>query len=143
MPNLLISGPAGAGKSQVARARLAERNGLAIVADFQSLYAALRQELRGPDGKFPIRDNRYVPLVERIRLNLIEEARNSDIGVITTNSDRNAVRREFLLDRLGPESQEEIVDPGRAVVTRRLAAADGSLSPACKQALARWYGDAA
>ena len=40
MPNTLISGPAGAGKSQLARELLAQVQGQGAIIDFQSIYAS-------------------------------------------------------------------------------------------------------
>ena len=50
MPNTLISGPAGAGKSQLARELLAQVQGQGAIVDFQSIYAALLLLRRGDDG---------------------------------------------------------------------------------------------
>ena len=58
MPNVLISGPAGGGKSQAARAEL-ERlraNGPVALADFQAIYVALTGVERDSNGRYPMRD---------------------------------------------------------------------------------------
>ena len=54
MANTLISGPAGAGKSARARELREGTTGPAVIADFQSIYAALSGDVRGPDGTFPV-----------------------------------------------------------------------------------------
>ena len=56
MPNLLVSGPAGAGKSAVARLRRREMEQPAVIADFQATYASLSGDVRDADGNFPERD---------------------------------------------------------------------------------------
>ena len=142
MPNLLISGPAGAGKSQVARDRLEEMPAPAVVADFQSLVVALLQQERGPDGKFPERPEWILPLAEHLRREVIDAARARDIGVIATNSDGSPDRRRFLLERLGPGALEEVVDPGAHIVKARLSGRTGQLSRACESAVKRWYSGA-
>ena len=142
MPNLLISGPAGAGKSQVARERLEEMPAPAVVADFQSLVVALLQQERGPDGKFPERPEWILPLAEHIRREVIDAARAREISLIATNSDGDPGRRRFLIERLGPESIEEVVDPGEQVCRARLSGRTGQISAACEGAIRRWYGRA-
>ena len=64
MPSVLLSGPAGAAKSALARRLLLENAGLATIADFQAVYAALTGDVRGPDGRYPLRDDRLLPLTE-------------------------------------------------------------------------------
>ena len=140
MPNVLLSGPAGAGKSQVAREERLRSAEPAVIADFQSLYAALSGDVRGPDGRYPLRDERLLPITEGLRLTVIAFAVQRGLRVIATNSDGDADRRADLLRRLGPDSRERIADPGRDVVTARLAdPATGDLSPECDQAIGRWY----
>ena len=53
MAGVLLSGPAGAAKSALARRLLRESPELAAIADFQSVYAAISGDIRGLDGKIP------------------------------------------------------------------------------------------
>ena len=140
MPNILISGPAGGGKSAVAREELAAQASPFVAADFQSVVVALMLLERGADGRYPIRPGWVLPLAEYVRRTIITAATNRDIGIIATNSDGASERRRFLLGQLGPGAIEKIVDPGRATVEARLAdAATGDLSPQCNEAVNRWY----
>lgn len=141
MASILLSGPAGAAKSALARQLLADNPGLAAIADFQAVYAALTAVTRGPDGRYPLRDDRLLPLVEYVRRAIITGAINREIDVIATNSDGDLTRRQFLLSQLGDGAQERIVDPGRDIVSARLADPHtGELSTECAAAIARWYG---
>ena len=141
MPSLLLSGPAGAAKSALARRLLRESPELATIADFQAVYAALTGDLRGPDGRYPLRDERLLPLTEYVRRAIITGATARDIDVIATNSDGDPARRAFLLEQLGSGAKERIVDPGRTVVSARLSDPQtGDLSDECDAAIDRWYG---
>ena len=140
MSNILVSGPAGGGKSAVAREELAAQAGPAVVADFQSVVVAMLQLERLADGRFPVRPPWILPITEYVRRSIITGATNRDIAIIATNSDGASERRRFLLGQLGPGAIEKIVDPGRATVEARLAdAATGDLSPQCGEAVNRWY----
>ena len=140
MPSVLLSGPAGAAKSALARRLLAESAELAAIADFQAVFAALTGDLRGPDGRFPLRDERLLPLTEYVRRAIITGSLARDIAVIATNSDGDPARRAFLLEQLGPGAAERIVDPGRETVAARLADPEtGKLSAECGAAIDRWY----
>ena len=147
MAGLLISGPAGAGKSEAARAARDAMSGPAVILDFQTIYAALLGLERGPDGRFPPRldsDSFAIPLTEYVRTAAVTGALGRDISVIQTNSDGDPARRRALLDRLGPGAAERIVDPGEPEVTRRLSRArpggGRGLSSQCKKAVGRWFG---
>ena len=141
MAGILISGPAGAAKSALARRLLRESPELAAIADFQSVYAALSGDLRGPDGRYPLRDERLLPLTEYVRRAIITGAVARDITIIATNSDGDPDRRAFLLSQLGDGAEERIADPGRDVVAARLSDPEtGVLSDACDAAISRWYG---
>ena len=140
MASILLSGPAGAAKSQVARQLLAEHPGLAVAADFQAIVAALLLLERGQDGKYPVRPEWVLPLAEYIRRATITGARAREVDVIATNSDGSPERRRFLLQQLGDGASERVIDPGRAVVAARLAdPATGELSGQCEAAINRWY----
>ena len=140
MPGLLISGPAGAGKSALAREELAARPGPAVAADFQSIVVALLQLERGADGRYPIRPDWVLPLAEYVRRAVITGAVAREIDVVLTNSDGDPGRRAFLLSLLGEGATERVVDPGRDVVTARLSdPATGELADECEAAIDRWY----
>ena len=141
MAGILLSGPAGANKSALARRLLAENPGLAAVADFQSVYVALTQAVRDANGRYPLREDRLLPLVEYVRRAIITGAVARDIDVIATNSDGDPVRRKFLLDQLGPGATERVIDPGEDIVKARLSDPEtGLLEPECQGAITRWYG---
>ena len=136
----MLSGPAGASKSALARKLLAENPALAIAADFQSIYAALALVERDPSGRFPLRDARLLPIVEYVRRAIITGAVARQIDVIATNSDGDPARRSFLVSSLGPGAVEKVVDPGIEVVSARLAdPLTGELEDECAGAIARWY----
>ena len=140
MPNILLSGPAGAGKSQEAK-RLRDANpGPSIIIDFQSLYAAISGDVRDPGGKYPLRDERLLPTVQYAKQALITAAVERQIDAYVTNSDGDEEIRKRYLARLGPGARERIIDPGRVVVTARLSSRrTGRLSGACRSAVDRWY----
>ena len=138
--SILLSGPAGANKSALARELLEKTPGPVVIADFQSIYAALVHDIRGRDGRYPLRDMELMPITEYTRQAIISGARQRDITIIATNSDGDPARRAALLERLGPGATERIVDPGRHIVEARLSSAHtGELSDACDAAISRWY----
>ena len=141
MASILLSGPAGSGKSQEARRLRDENPGPAVIADFQSLYAAIAGDVRGPDGTFPQRDPALLPTAEYVRRAVITAAVSRQIDVIATNSDGSLTRRAQLLEQLGAGAEERVIDPGEEVVKSRLSSRrTGRLSGACSQAIGRWYG---
>ena len=142
MPGLLISGPAGAGKSEVARRALADRLGRGVILDFQSLYAAMLGIERLANGRYPerLQQHEYImPTVEYVRRAGITAAVNRELDPIVTNSDSRPERRNTLLSLLGPGATEQVVDPGIEIVRARLAGPDGLVSEQCNQAISRWY----
>ena len=79
---ILISGPAGSGKSQLARVELEAAEPQTIIVDFQALVVAVLAVERGPDGRFPNRDQAtfVLPLVERLRRQAIDAAVAAELG---------------------------------------------------------------
>ena len=143
MTGVLLSGPAGAGKSQAARRIYASLSVPGVIIDFQSLYAALLQLERDSDGRYPERlasDAHVLAITEYVRRSAITAARQRELFAIVTNSDGSPARRAQLLSEMGPGSIEDVLDPGEDVVTRRLSGRSGKLSGQCKQAIGRWYG---
>ena len=70
MADVLLSGPAGAGKTAEARRLLEAYPGPAVALDFQSIYAALLLLERMADGRYPPREPQHqfaYPLVEYLR----------------------------------------------------------------------------
>ena len=143
MPNLLISGPAGAGKTEEARRLLRAAVGPMVAPDFQTLLAALLLLERMPDGRYPQREESQaswlLPLTEYLRMTIIGAARDRGVDVVSTNSDGSPERRALLLSRLGPGAVERVIDPGINIVTERLSGPDGTLSDPCNEAIGRWY----
>ena len=140
MASILISGPAGASKSALARRLLVEHPQLAVIADFQLVYRALTDVERDRGGRYPLRDDRLLPLTEYVRRAVITGAVTREIDVIATNSDGDPERRAVLLAQLGEGAVERVVDPGEDIVRARLSDAEtGILSDDCDQAVRRWY----
>ena len=142
MPSRLLSGPAGAGKTQEARRLAAEATTPTVIADFQAILSSLLLLERRADGRYPERepsDAYAMPLSEYLRRTVITAAQDRDLDVITTNSDGSPARRAELLSLLGAGASETIIDPGKDVVVERLSV-NATLSNQCDQAINRWYG---
>lgn len=143
MPGILLSGPAGAGKTSEGRRLLATLGVAAVLIDFQTILAGILGIQRDPDtGRYPERrpqDDYALPLAEYTRRALITGALLQEVFPLVTNSDGSPQRRGFLLGLLGSEAEERVIDPGIDVVMERLSFG-GSLSPQCQEAINRWYG---
>ena len=139
---VLVSGPAGAGKSQVALRLLRESTTPAVIIDFQPIYAQLLGILRNSrTGRFPERkdaDSFALRIAESARRAQISAAVRDNVRPIVTNSDGSPTRRAQLLNLMGSEADEQIVDPGIEVVRDRLSV-NGELSEQCQEAIGRWY----
>ena len=142
MPNnILLSGPAGSGKSQLSRDLLRTASGPAIQADFQSVVVALLGLERGADGKYAARPEWILGLAEAVRQSIVDLATAREINIVLTNSDGSPERRHVLLERLGPGSTERVITTPEAVVRARLSdPITSALSPECEKAIARWFG---
>lgn len=140
MSNILLSGSAGGGKSQLARQIAQDNVEPTAIVDFQSIYVSMTGDIRDQNGRYPLREAALLPVVEYTRQAMITAAVNNDITVVATNSDGSPARRAQLLGLLGEGATEQIVDPGRSVVEARLSdATTGDLSSECNTAINRWY----
>ena len=143
MPNLLISGPAGAGKSAAARQELAASNEPGVILEIQEFYAILLGIRRDPEtGRFPERveaDAHALRLAEYLRRVAITASVARGIKTITSNSDGDVTRRRFLLGELGPGAVERVIDPGFEISVSNLQGPNGATSDQCRLAVARWF----
>ena len=140
---ILLSGPAGAGKTALARELLSQFDRPGVVADFQAILAALLLLVRDDSGRFPQRletQGYALPIAEYVRRSIMSVALENELEIVVTNSDGDPTRRNFLLTQLGPGAVERVIDPGIDVVKSRLATVDGLLSVQCGEAINRWFG---
>lgn len=141
----LLRGPAGGGKSQRAQ-RLVDDGAADVLADTTALYAALAGVQRGPDGRYPPREETdpLLPITTYIRAVVAREAVRRGLRVVVTSSRRDDEDhwRDVAAEG-GADFDAETIDPGRTVILARLADPEtGELSAACDAALRRWYDDA-
>ncbi|MCY4508423.1 MAG: hypothetical protein OXG35_15925 [Acidobacteria bacterium] len=143
MPIQPIAGPAGSAKSQhVSEVR---RPGDVLI-DYTLIWAALTGAARGPDGRYPVRedDDPSLPLASAVYWFTLSEAVRRELSGFVTTASRAAVPR---LERITgvaahvlnveasvPLARLSEVDPGTG---------DPTLEPSCVAALRRWYVDAA
>ena len=140
---LLVEGPAGAGKSALVDSMLAGGE-IDVAADLTQLWAALRGMRRGPDGRFPVRDDSDPAirsgLASYLKATAVRQALRDGLRVaVTTASPNEATRWAGVAAEAGAPFAVRTVDPGREAARANLADADGTLRPECERALARWY----
>ena len=135
----IIRGPAGGGKSQEIAER--QRPGEVLI-DYTRIYVALAGVERGPDGRYPVREDgdRLLPVVAAIKTYAIREAARRELPGYVTTSDSRPEEIEKLR-AAGATGPVETIDLGEQVVRARLAdPKSGQLSAECLKALGRWYG---
>ena len=127
----ILRGPAGGGKSQVLRQG-------ELRADLTAIWAALYGYQRGADGRYPERTDDEAAIASYLKAAVVAfAARRALQGWVTTSdSSPEAVEKLREQGATGPVRTE---DPGAVTVRARLAGPDDQLSPACEQAMRRWY----
>lgn len=140
----LFEGPPGSGKSQRVREAIQD-NEIDVASDFTSLWAAVRQVQRGPDGKYPIRKDDDPALTEgylsALQTAAVTLALRRGMRVAVTSGTSGTA--EKWAERAGVQGASFAVrtyDPGETVVKARLADESGELPEECQQAVRRWYG---
>ena len=138
----LIEGPAGSGKSQLAR-DLLDAGQVELLADTTALWAAIGGHERGPDGKYPVRNEDDPALHTARYLQTVAAgfALREGYKIAVTTSQRDQVEKwTAVANRYDASLSVQTVDPGRDVVAARLAdPVTGELSDECEQAISRWY----
>ena len=139
---VLIQGPAGGAKSQVA-AEMLDAGEVQVLADTTALWVALSGVQRGPDGRYPVRQDDDPALAVALYVQSVAVRRGLEDGAdvaVTTSRRGQEGRWRRLADTAGTRLVVRTVDPGEDVVRARLAEPDGKLSDPCAKAIARWYG---
>ena len=138
----LLEGPAGSGKSQLAR-DMKRAGQVDFIADVTALWVALTGVIRdATTGKYPVRNDNDPALRAALYLQatLARYTLREDLNCVVTTSQRNQVRRwQDLAAEYQAALTVQTVDPGEEVVRERLADEDGTLSPECETAIGRWY----
>ncbi len=139
MPITILRGPAGAGKSQYLEENLQPGE---ITIDITPLHVALNHPVlrRGPDGKYPIRqpDDLSLNLARIAKRFLVGRAEALGVSGYVTTSDSSPEEIEKIRG-WGATGRVVTVDPGEAVVRRRLADSTGEVPDACEDSIVRWY----
>lgn len=134
----LLEGPAGSGKSQLAR-DMKRAGQVDLLADTTRLWAAVGDY----DRPYPVRDDDDPALGAALYLQtiIVGYALDRSLRVAVTTSRRGQIDRwAGIAAEHGAGFSLATVDPGIEVVRARLAEPDGSLSNDCAKAISRWYG---
>ena len=144
MPTLhLVQGPAGGGKSQLARDML-QAGQVDLLADVTQLWAAIGGYERDPaTGKYPIRrdDDPALRAALYLQATVAHYGLREGLDVAVTSSQRNqAARWGEVAAGAGASLNVQTVDPGEEVIRARLADIEtGELIAECENAIGRWY----
>ena len=137
----LVEGPAGGAKSQLT-AEMLEAGEIDVLADVTALWVALSGVVRGPDGRYPVREDSDPALIVALYVQTVVVRRALSEGfdvAVTTSRPGMADRWQRIASEFAASFTVRTVDPGRDVVEARLSEADGTLSDPCREAVARWY----
>ena len=141
MPIQPLAGPAGSGKSQIIEN---ERRPGDVVIDFTLLHAALTGAVRGPDGRYPVRedDDPALGLVSAVQAFALSEAVKRELDGYVTTASREHVER---LERVtGQRARVVDVKPG-PLLARLTEVDDGGedyIDGQCVAAARRWWTNA-
>ena len=138
---VLLQGPAGSGKSQVA-AEMLDGGEVEVLADASRLWVALSGVERGADGRYPVREDDDPALGTARYLQAVAVRHGLEGGAdvaVTTSRRGQETRWQRLADDAETEFIVREIDPGKDVVAARLAEPDGELSEPCARAIRRWY----
>ena len=139
----LIEGPAGSGKSQLAR-EMKAAGSIAVLADTTALWAAVGVYDRLLSGTYPVRqpDDPALSLALYLQATIAHYALRNNLNVGVTTSQRDQAERwRQIAEQENATFRLTTVDPGERVVRARLAnPVTEVLSSECEQAIARWYG---
>ena len=142
----LLQGPAGSGKSQIAR-EMMEDDPSAILADFTALWAAMRGVERDPETrKYPVR-KADDPVVEsgvgtKIKKAVAREALRADRNVIVTTATKGMeiIWKDFVEVQDGNHTyQVRTVERTLLQVKAELVADGEDWSDECREAVGRWF----
>ena len=136
MPIRPVAGPVGAGKSQHVEA---ERKPGDVLLDFTAIYVALSGVVRGPDGRYPERQDGdpLLPLTSAVLDFALQESVRRELDGFVTTATRSRVPD---LERVTGE-RAVFLDPGDdTVIERHYRRRNPSITRQCERALGRWYG---
>jgi len=101
MAGLLVSGPAGGGKSQEVAAFMDSADAPVVLVDFQRIYAAISGDERDPKtGRYPSRTAALLPIAEYLRRVAITDAVRQELPLVVTNASGDPVRRASLIAQM-------------------------------------------
>ena len=140
---VLIEGPAGGGKSDLAR-EMRKAGEVDLIADTTALWAALSGVQRDPaTGKYPVRldDDPALDAARYVQTTAVHHGLREGRNVaVTTSQHGQSPKWGAIASEHGADFRVSTVDPGIDVVTERLAdEVTGELSDECNAAIGRWF----
>lgn len=118
-----------------------------VQADLTELWVALRGVKRGPDGRYPIREDDdpavRSDLAAYLRAVAVRQALREDLAVaVTSGTPDTATKWQTVAAEAGATFAVRTIDPGREAVRAALSkdGAGVTLDLECEKAVDRWYG---